>query len=232
MTKPDKLNSLERKAIKNEEAAGEARWSQAAEIVRRLEHETEREIAASWINGRTGKPYDHVTVERFAAAWKEFGAVPHQKRPAFWKATEQAQGSTTRTERNEAQPPTSAQTARKLAANIADKSSPEVQAAFADELIKQPGTESSLRSITKRSSEPSPKLPTPKAEQKLGDGVFRLWEACELLLDEVPSDDARVRLTALFEKAKRLSDGGLHLLGTGELEDEFRKLMEEVGADA
>lgn len=106
------------------------------------------------------------------------------------------------------------------------------QRKIADELIKQPSTEKSLRSIAKRSSEPSPKLPLPKAEAKAGDGVFRLWEACELLLDEAPSDDERVRITALFEKALRLSEGGLHLLGTGELEDEFRALVEEVRADA
>lgn len=56
---------------------------------------------------------------------------------------------------------------------------PKAQRRIADRLIKQPATEKSLRNVAKRSTEPATKLPLPKAKSKLGDGVFKLWEACE-----------------------------------------------------
>lgn len=117
----------------------------------------------------------------------------------------------------------------KAVAEAIAKAPAEVQRKIADELVKQP-TEASLRAA----ASPQQRKPRePKAaEQKLSEAVFAAWEVGEMLLDAVPSGEARVRMTALAEKGERLHAGILHLLGTGELEAEFADLVRQVGAES
>lgn len=115
-----------------------------------------------------------------------------------------------------------------VAAAIA-KAPADLQRRVADELAKQPATERSLRKVVEQPKPSRP--PAPDPEKKLGEAVFSLWEVGELLLDSVPGGESRVRMTALAEKAERLSGGILHLIGTGELEAEFQALVEK-GAEA
>lgn len=107
----------------------------------------------------------------------------------------------------------------------------EAQRKIADELIKAPSTERSLRSIAKKSSEPrSPREPKP-IERRLQNATFTLWEVGEALLDEVPSDDERGRMLVVAKNAQQLAAGLVYLLDTGTFEDAFRELVEQMGAD-
>jgi hypothetical protein len=125
----NKLNRLERSILAAEESAEDARWLQAEEVVRRLDRsETVREVAASWTNGRTGKPYAHGHVQKFATIWREFVSVPIQDRPPFSKLYDD---SGKRTERYQQQAPESEDGARKLGANLAAQR-PEILSAVLD----------------------------------------------------------------------------------------------------
>lgn len=131
----NKLNALERAIAKAEDSAEDARWMQAKEVCRRLDAgETEREIAASWTNLRTGKPYDRAHVHRFASAWREFAEVPQQDRPPWTIAYDGR--SSTRTDRAEAKAPETVAIARKLVKNIVEKAPPEVRRTITKELAQ------------------------------------------------------------------------------------------------
>ncbi len=63
----DKLNQLEKRASSAEESASEVRWQQAEEVARLVGAGLQlKDIAAAWINFRTGRPYDVGTVGRYA----------------------------------------------------------------------------------------------------------------------------------------------------------------------
>lgn len=115
-------------------------------------------------------------------------------------------------------------------AEVIAQAPPEAQRKIADKLIQAPTTEPSLRKV----AEPTKRKPREQKapEQKLSEAVFALWEVGEMLLDAAPSGEQRVRMTALAEKAERLAGGILHLIGTGQLEDEFAELVREVGAES
>lgn len=106
---------------------------------------------------------------------------------------------------------------------------PKAQRKIADAIVSR-STEPSLTKAV-APGPPKPRQPKP-TETKLGDAVFALWEVGEQLMDETPAGDAKVRMTALAEKAQRLADGIVQLLDTGEFEDAFRELVAEVGAEA
>lgn len=105
---------------------------------------------------------------------------------------------------------------------------PAAQRKIADSIAAAPTAEPSLTGAVKPERKPRPQK---NPEDKLGEAVFALWEVGEILMDHVPDGESRVRMTALAEKAERLSVGIVQLLGTGQLEDEFRQAVEEVGAD-
>lgn len=115
-----------------------------------------------------------------------------------------------------------------VAAAIA-KAPAEVQRKLADEIVKQP-TERSLKSL----AEPKDRQGREgkSTEQRLGAATFTLWEVGEALLDEVPTAEARVRMLAIAEKAGRLAAGIVYHLETGEIDSEFRDLLQEVGAES
>ena len=106
---------------------------------------------------------------------------------------------------------------------------PEAQRKIADALIAAQTTEPSLKRVAEG---PKQHTATPKSpERKLGEAVFLLWEAGEMLMDENPSNESKIRMSAMAEKAERLSRGLSQLLDTGEFEDAFRDLMAEMGAE-
>jgi len=78
---PD-INILEREIIANEHAAEDQRWRQAeavaADHARGLTH---RDIAAQWINARTGRPYDRKHVRNTIRVLADLN--PHGSRPRF-----------------------------------------------------------------------------------------------------------------------------------------------------
>lgn len=238
MTKTDELNRLEQEAVDHEDALCVSRWKQAEVIVARLENETEREIAASWINRRTGKPYTQVTVHQFAVAWQKFEKVPFQDRPPFWSAVERALATSTRVQRNESQAPTTPETARKLVANIVAKSPPEVQRAIADEIVKQPTADRSLKSAVKpqRSArEATAHDALADASSKSGDVGFALWAAKDRLMDQPPTPEDRVRLLSLIdgiletsERNGRIAASLRRLVETGDFDEELQALLEEA----
>jgi hypothetical protein len=82
-TVPDnELNRLEAGIIANEDAAEDKRWRQAEVVVRRQEAgEKQRDIAATWINGRTGEHYHQTHVSAVARVWLEYSNI--QPRPDF-----------------------------------------------------------------------------------------------------------------------------------------------------
>lgn len=83
---------------------------------------------------------------------------------------------------------------------------------------------------TKGKKAPTPRVPkTPSL--RLEQATISLWEIGELLMDEVPTPEDRVRMLSAAEKALRLASGIVALLDTGELDQEFSTLLQEVGSD-
>jgi hypothetical protein len=218
----NRLNVLERQAIRGEDAAYSARWEQAEEIVRRLEEETEREIAETWINGRTGEPYNHVHVHRFAAAWREFGEGPTADRPPFWEAIDRvANRSSSRTERAQAQAPTRVATAKKLVENLIEKAPAEV----VDEIYY--GLKEHMK------TEPAGRTKADKTlTQKVVRHVFGLWKFQDELQDSVPSPEEREGLVvslragaAFIQQAIAYLEGSLP---SDRFEEEVARILEEA----
>ena len=111
------LTKLDKQAVAAEDSADEVRWRQAAEVVKRLDAgETTREVAASWINARTGKPYDHSHVVRCAEMHKRCASASElpEWAPTYAALTHKQ----TRPEQAQAQVPTTPETARRFVENL------------------------------------------------------------------------------------------------------------------
>jgi len=134
----NRLNQLEQQIVAAEDGAEDARWQQGAEVVRRLDRgESERDIAASWVNGRTGKAYSQKHVNRCATLWHQFGESAPTQRPS-WATEYAALDVTTRSERAQAQAPTTVPIAEKLVDNLVDKKTPKaVFNALVKRLVKK-----------------------------------------------------------------------------------------------
>jgi hypothetical protein len=116
------LTKLDRQAVAAEESADEVRWRQAEEVARRLaEGETQRAVAADWLNAKTGKSVAQDHVRRYAQLWRDYERS--QDRPSF--APAYAGTVPSRTEQSQAQVPTTPETARKFVENL-HKAPPEV----------------------------------------------------------------------------------------------------------
>jgi len=133
----NRLNDLERSIVAGEDAAEDGRWMQAEEVVRRLDAgETQREVAASWLNLRTGQPYRPGHVNAVAKVWRRFG-VRSSERPRWTDAYETARSGSEeivapfdrqRGER-EAQPPTTVESAERLTQRLIEDAPEEVREA-------------------------------------------------------------------------------------------------------
>lgn len=79
-----KINSLERRIVQAEDEADACLWEQAALVVQQLdEGMSQRELAAAWINARTGKPYSHTHVQ---VVVKVASLLATENRPPFREA--------------------------------------------------------------------------------------------------------------------------------------------------
>lgn len=117
------------------------------------------------------------------------------------------------------------------------KAPAEAQRRIADEIVKQP-TEGSLKRLATPREPRKPKSAhdsLSEAAVKVGDVAFSLWTVSDLLMDEAPSGEDRIRLLSLLDnveagadRATRMARGLRRLLETGELEDELQRLIEEV----
>lgn len=216
---------LAAKALKVGEEKG---WTAAEALwkANKIEGASQREISDQ-LTDRLGPGYTHRTIGRYIKVWERFGGDARTQTftEAYYEvrgAGDSRQGIADREVRK---------VARERPEVVADaiaEAPPEAQRKIADALIKAPATEKSLRNVAKRSTEPPPKLPLPKAESKLGDGVFKLWEASQLLLDETPTAEGKVRMMGQVETAKKITAALDHLLDTGELDAAFEELVEEM----
>lgn len=114
-----------------------------------------------------------------------------------------------------------------IVAEAIAKAPAETQRKLADEIVKRP-TESSLKSLATPREGKS--RGGKSAEQRLGEATFTLWEVGEALMDQTPTAEERVRMTALAEKAERLAGAIRRSLDTGDFDAELRDLMAEVEA--
>ncbi|HEY5220337.1 MAG TPA: hypothetical protein VIJ16_11045 [Gemmatimonadaceae bacterium] len=111
------LTKLDKQAVAAEDSADEVRWRQAAEVVKRLDAgETTREVAASWINARTGNPYGMSHVVHCAEMHKRFAS--ESELPEWAPAYAAVSHKTTRPESAQAQVPTTPEIARKFVENL------------------------------------------------------------------------------------------------------------------
>jgi hypothetical protein len=106
--------------------------------------------------------------------------------------------------------------------------SPDVQKQIADFLVASQA-EASLRKAVKPGPRPEPKVPMP--ENKLGEALFLIWEAGELLLDHAPSDEERIRMLNQADKVERLASGIRHALDVSGIDAEFETLVREMAAE-
>jgi DNA modification methylase len=88
MNRPDpsvalqEINTLERQIFEADETADEHLWTQAALVVAQLDGDmTQRELAAQWINARTGEAYSQSHVRNVVAVISEY--LDTQPRPRF-----------------------------------------------------------------------------------------------------------------------------------------------------
>lgn len=133
----DKLNTLESVILSAEDSAEDARWQQAEEVHRLLDAHTQRDIAAGWINGRTGKSYNKAHVGFVDTVWRRFGYFNSQTRPTWTTAyytvqqgsdelIEPEQRRREWSDAHEARAPRSEATARQFVENLLEKSPPAV----------------------------------------------------------------------------------------------------------
>lgn len=79
------INALEQRIVTAEDDADDMLWDQARQVVEQLEAgKLQSQIAARWINVRTGKPYNQSHVSRVAQLYRN--APAHTTRPRFRKA--------------------------------------------------------------------------------------------------------------------------------------------------
>lgn len=104
----------------------------------------------------------------------------------------------------------------------------ETQRRVADAIVAHE-PERSLRRAVEPATPPAPPAPSPA--RMLGRAIFTIWEVSQLLLDEVPAGEEKVWLAGDVERGQRLLRGIAWLLDTGEIDEAFSKLLEEVGAD-
>jgi hypothetical protein len=214
----DKLNRLERSILAAEDSAEDARWLQAEEIVRRLGRgETKREVAVSWINGRTGKPYSQEHVSRVASIWVKYGPVNPGLRPTFSNAYAEVKGYDS-SEQAKAQAPDSVEAAKKLGANLA-KHDPEILSAV-------------LEGYDEAIEEEEPERKEKKKRRSLSDD----WTAWLTKANTVMVNGARLedRTEAVGEPLDGSAEGArfvYHRLTERKLDAEIRELLEseEVG---
>lgn len=131
----NKLSRLDREIVRDEDDADAKRWEQAQEVVRRLDAgESERDVAASWVNARTGQPYSLRHIQVVAAMWRKHGDSVPSQRPAWSPTYDGMHDKGTRGERAQAQAPTTVAAAEKLVANLL-KGDVEVQQVILDGLL-------------------------------------------------------------------------------------------------
>lgn len=209
----DTLNTLEQEIVRDEDSAESKRWAQAQEVARRLDAgETQREVAASWINGRTGESYGQKHVDVMARVWREW--EPTRDRPPFTVAYDKAEGrATTRTERVEAQAPRSEATAQKLVQNLlSDKTSPEVRQTITRGLMQDP----ELRMHAAAAAD------TARDEQTSG-----MREKARAQ-DHAQRDRlAWMNIETEFDKVSRALKNALLLVRECDIDDEARELLTE-----
>lgn len=87
------INALEGRIVRAEDDADTMLWEQAGQVVAQLDVGlSQRQLAAQWINGRTGEPYSQSHVRNTVAVVREYLAT--QPRPRFRDAyNEIAHGS-------------------------------------------------------------------------------------------------------------------------------------------
>ncbi len=79
------INDLERRIVDAEDDADSCRWQQAALVVQQLQTMSQRDLAAQWINQKTGKPYAQSHVGYVARAF-EHHRCSDAPRPTFREA--------------------------------------------------------------------------------------------------------------------------------------------------
>jgi phage N-6-adenine-methyltransferase len=79
------INALETRIVKSEDDADAMLWEQAEQVVAQLEAGlSQRQLAAQWINARTGEPYSHTHVQIVERVFR--GKFTCQPRPRFREA--------------------------------------------------------------------------------------------------------------------------------------------------
>jgi DNA N-6-adenine-methyltransferase (Dam). len=76
------INALEQRIVTAEDDADAMLWDQARQVVEQLDAGlSQRQLAAQWINVRTGEPYSHVHVHRTRQVFERYSGVT--PRPRF-----------------------------------------------------------------------------------------------------------------------------------------------------
>lgn len=201
------------------------KWA-LAELLWRLNKEdglAQREIGAQV--GRS-----HKTVGYYVAVWeRHLGNAHSQDARSFTDAYYEMRGpSGSRQGIADREVRKAARERPEAIAEAIKQAPPEMQRKIADAIVKT-NPEPSLRDAV---SPPKPPAPTsPSAARMLGRAIFTIWEVSQLLLDEVPTGEEKVWLAGDVERGQRLLRGIAWLLDTGEIDQAFSELLEEVAAD-
>jgi hypothetical protein len=75
------INALEGRIVVAEDDADAMLWEQARQVVEQLQHVSQRDLAAQWMNARTGKPYSQRHVGYVAQVFEQF--TSQTPRPRF-----------------------------------------------------------------------------------------------------------------------------------------------------
>lgn len=127
----NKLNTLESAIVNAEESAEDARWQQASIVVQMLDAgQTQKQVAAGWHNGRTGKPYAVSHVNAVKQVWQRWGVQFTERDRPDWttayytiqqgadEVIEPEQRRSEWSRAHEARAPRSEETAERLVQNI------------------------------------------------------------------------------------------------------------------
>lgn len=211
-------------ADERQRSADDEKWA-AAELLWRANKEhgvSQREIAE-----RVGRSV--FTVNRHIAVWEIGRVSAHKQRPTFTEAYYEVRGPEgSRQGIADREVRKAARERPEAIAEAIKQAPPEMQRKIADAIVKT-NPEPSLRDAV---SPPKPPAPTsPSAARMLGRAIFTIWEVSQLLLDEVPTGEEKVWLAGDVERGQRLLRGIAWLLDTGEIDQAFSELLEEVAAD-